>query len=114
MLYQIKQKNRHLTHAPDFSVGTNTIIWFVLDCPELNLPDLADAVVCHMMDTCVGVECCPNVGLIDHSLNAFIILDSCNSKLEIGIEQFKFELDFDSYILETKETFSLENIVFIE
>ncbi|KAL5013968.1 hypothetical protein ScPMuIL_008238, partial [Solemya velum] len=84
------------------------------DCPELNLPDLADAVVCHMMDTCVGVECCLNVGLIDHSLNAFIILDSCNSKLEIGIEQFKFELDFDSYILETKETFSLENIVFID
>ncbi|KAL5015120.1 hypothetical protein ScPMuIL_009390 [Solemya velum] len=84
------------------------------ECPELNLPDLSDPVVCHMMDTCSGVECCLSLGLIDRSLSVFVILDFCDSKLKIGIEQFKFELDLNKYILGTKETFKLGNVVFID
>ncbi|KAL3873866.1 hypothetical protein ACJMK2_036950, partial [Sinanodonta woodiana] len=60
-------------------------------CPyDVKLPSLPSGVACHIPSLCTGVQCCVDVEFLNRSFNAFLLLDSCNYKLTVGIEKLNF------------------------
>ena len=70
----------------------------LLDCSSsLVLPILPDNIVCHIPDYCTGFDCCVNIDFLRTSIHVKFLLDACNYKLTIGIEQLEHEFVLFDY-----------------
>ena len=66
----------------------NTIIYvsiFVSACPLIQAPSIADILVCHIADKCLGISCCMTLDIKVKKLyvTAAIIVDPCEFVLSI-------------------------------
>ena len=65
------------------------INFLITGCPALvNLPALPTSMSCHITDTCTKLDCCVDVDKLGLSLNAYIILDTCNNRFTVGVDKF--------------------------
>lgn len=53
----------------------------------MSLPNLSTSTACHILDTCLGLTCCVENEFLQRTFQIYFELDSCNSKLSIGIEK---------------------------
>ncbi|XP_052806223.1 uncharacterized protein LOC128235441 [Mya arenaria] len=81
------------------------------DCPkEIQARTLPSFMSCHIVDYCTGIECCIDVSVIQRSLRAYIFLNACDYKLEIGIENYALNISLLSYSWGKWDEFSLLGI----
>ena len=76
------------------------IFFFFLDCAlDVGLPDISSNtdLTCRLYDTCTGVSCCVDVDEIQTSLEAYVIINGCDQKLEIGVERLNFTVSLGNY-----------------
>ncbi|KAK3102203.1 hypothetical protein FSP39_009587 [Pinctada imbricata] len=84
-------------------------------CPNgVTKPSLGDPFTCHLMSTCTGVECCINVDTLDRTIHTYVIIDSCNFILRIGIEKLKFDITFRDHDFGTQKSFRLANVIRVD
>ncbi|KAL3873935.1 hypothetical protein ACJMK2_037012, partial [Sinanodonta woodiana] len=84
-------------------------------CP-LNVPTstLPDTVTCHIPDYCTGMECCMNVEIMGRGLHAYILMDSCNYRLVVGIENMKINISLRDYQFGEEDHFYLLGVVHLD
>jgi hypothetical protein len=61
-------------------------------------PNLQSGISCNLLPSCTGVDCCIDVDIIGHSINAVLKLYPCDQRLTLGIENLVFNVslyDFD-------------------
>ena len=91
------------------------LLLLLSDCPfDLDLPPLTGPLTCYVPDYCSGISCCIDVDFISRSFNAYLLIDTCNFVLTVGIEDFKTEIPLSTYHWGTKESFALFGLVKIE
>ncbi|KAK3101652.1 hypothetical protein FSP39_005219 [Pinctada imbricata] len=84
-------------------------------CPNgVTKPSLGDPFTCHLMSTCTGVECCINVDTLDRTIHTYVIMDSCNFILRVGIEKLKFDINYRDHDFGTQKSFRLANVIRVD
>lgn len=73
--------------------------FLITECPVTTvIPSLQNGMSCRLLSSCTAVDCCLDVDIIGHSINAVLTLDPCDQRLTIGIENLMFNVslyDFD-------------------
>lgn len=55
-------------------------------------------VSCYIPSYCTAVDACVHVPIINRNINAHLRLKPCDSVMEVGIEQFKFQIGLFEYV----------------
>ena len=62
-----------------------------IDCAmNRTLPTLSPAVSCHVTSFCTGIQCCVHNELLNRTLEIGILLDPCENRLSLSIEQTRY------------------------
>ncbi|WAR05120.1 hypothetical protein MAR_020489 [Mya arenaria] len=81
------------------------------DCPmEIQTRVIPSSMACHIKDYCTGIECCIEVPVIKRSLTAYLFLNACDYKLEIGIEDYTLNISLLAYSWGQWDEFNLLGI----
>lgn len=65
---------------------------------SVTLPDISSVPgVCHLDDTCTGVNCCLSPSLLSHSLNVRVSLDPCAYLMTVYLEKLQINVDLYNY-----------------
>lgn len=65
---------------------------------SVTLPDISSVPsVCHLDDTCTGVNCCLSPSLLSHSLNVRVSLDPCAFLMTVYLEKLQISVDQYNY-----------------
>jgi hypothetical protein len=56
--------------------------------PTSGLVDLGAKTRCAISDSCTDIHCCIQSDTIQEKLEAYINIDTCNGKIDVGIERF--------------------------
>ncbi|XP_060567959.1 uncharacterized protein LOC132726631 [Ruditapes philippinarum] len=93
----------------------NSVNGWSSDCSSaLALPTLPDNIVCHIPDYCTGFDCCVNIDFLRTSIHVKFLLDACNYKLTVGIEELEHEFVLFDYVWGETKYFNLGGAVRIE
>jgi hypothetical protein len=88
---------------------------FIIGCPKpVILQPLPSNTVCHIFDYCTGITCCTFTDIIGRSIQTYIQLDSCNRKMNVGIERLGFNVSLFDYQFGVKEHMKLYGHVHVE
>ena len=83
---------------------------FISEC-ETDLPALPEYLSCYLASSCVEVNCCLNVPVINRDINFYVSLNTWTSILKLGIEDFTKDIvlleDSDWNLDETLNLFGL-------
>ncbi|KAK3589057.1 hypothetical protein CHS0354_008707 [Potamilus streckersoni] len=107
--------SRYLQDVPcnrsSYTYSPNTNGWNK-ECPSsVDVLPLPSILTCHIPDYCTGVDCCVDVELIGKSLHVYVLLDTCNYTLTVGIEKAMVTKSLISYKFGTEENFSLLGVM---
>ncbi|VDI36462.1 Hypothetical predicted protein, partial [Mytilus galloprovincialis] len=78
---------------PQCELSTN----WTKDCAmNMTLPLLSSDVSCHVTSLCTGIQCCVDNDLLNRTLDFSILLDPCEKRLSISIEQTRYNTTFSN------------------
>ncbi|CAG2196992.1 unnamed protein product [Mytilus edulis] len=78
---------------------------------DLSLPTLPSNMACQLPDYCTGIQCCLYIPLLDISVEFHVLIDICNLKLSIGLENLVINESLSDYNFNTQNNISLGNII---
>lgn len=89
---------------------------FLSDCTTATagLASLGAKTKCAISDSCTNVHCCLQSDTIQETLDAYIDVDICNGKIEVGIEKFHWSDRLLGYEYGTVKHVSMLGLVNIE
>ena len=61
---------------------------------KVPLPALTGPLTCHLPITFSGIECCFDVQPLKRAFHAYIFLDECSNRIELGIENYKINSSY--------------------
>ncbi|XP_076076023.1 uncharacterized protein LOC143046845 [Mytilus galloprovincialis] len=100
---------------PQCEVSTyqaDTNRWNAGSCnADLSLPTLPSNMACQLPDYCTGIQCCLYIPLLDISVEFHVLIDICNLKLSIGLENLVINESLSDYNFNTQNNISLGNII---
>ena len=86
-------------------------VYFAVCTADLSLPVLPYNMACMLPDYCTGIQCCVYIPLLDITIEAHVLIDVCNLKLSIGIENMVINESLSDYDFNTEKVISLRNMV---
>ncbi|CAC5375019.1 unnamed protein product [Mytilus coruscus] len=78
---------------------------------DLSLPTLPSNMACWLPDYCTGIQCCLYIPLLDMSVEFHVLVDVCNLKLSIGLENLVINESLSDYSFNTEKKMSLGSII---
>ncbi|XP_052071170.1 uncharacterized protein LOC127709608 [Mytilus californianus] len=86
--------------------------WNVGSCDaDLSLPTLPSNMACQLPDFCTGIQCCLYIPLLDMSVEFHVLIDICNLKLSIGLENLVINESLSDYSFNTEKKMSLGSMI---
>ncbi|XP_076086791.1 uncharacterized protein LOC143057371 [Mytilus galloprovincialis] len=96
---------------PQCELSTN----WTKDCAmNMTLPPLSSDVSCHVTSLCTGIQCCVDNELLNRTLDFSILLDPCEKRLSISIEQTRYNTTFSNINWGVNQYFNLQGLIRIE
>ncbi|VDI40563.1 Hypothetical predicted protein [Mytilus galloprovincialis] len=96
---------------PQCELSTN----WTKDCAmNITLPPLSSDVSCHVTSLCTGIQCCVDNELLNRTLDFSILLDPCEKRLSISIEQTRYNTTFSNINWGVNQYFNLQGMIRIE
>ncbi|XP_048250793.1 uncharacterized protein LOC124111176 [Haliotis rufescens] len=88
------------------------------ECPipglDTFLPDLPNAVACHVSDICTAIDCCITIDFLSRSFNIFLTVDMCTYQLTVGVENFVYKRMLFNYTWGTPDHFYIKGVFRID
>ncbi|CAG2190131.1 unnamed protein product [Mytilus edulis] len=81
---------------------------------NMTLPPLSSDVSCHVTSLCTGIQCCVDNELLNRTLDFSILLDPCEKRLSISIEQTRYNTTFSNINWGVNQYFNLQGMIRIE
>ncbi|VDI38368.1 Hypothetical predicted protein [Mytilus galloprovincialis] len=78
---------------------------------DLTLPTLPSNMACQLPDYCTGIQCCLYIPLLDMSVEFHVLIDICNLKLSIGLENLVINESLSEYNFNAQNNISLGSII---
>ena len=102
------------TSAPSYQLKMLLMckfVYFTVCTADLSLPALPYNMACRLPDYCTGIQCCVYIPLLDMTVEAHVLIDICNLRLSIGIENLVINESLSDYNFNTERVISLRNMV---
>ncbi|XP_052090897.1 uncharacterized protein LOC127727822 [Mytilus californianus] len=81
-------------------------------CPgNIPLPDLGDNMNCYLTDYCTGIDCCVEIPQIRQSFHVYVLLDACNHRMDIGIENLAIHQAYFDFEFDKEQTVQLSKLI---
>ncbi|VDI23782.1 Hypothetical predicted protein, partial [Mytilus galloprovincialis] len=114
ILYQLYEETNIGHYFLDDKCSRSNSSWSK-DCGmNMTLMELPAEVSCYITDTCTGIQCCVMNTLLQQTFEISFLLDSCNSRISIGIEKIQYNSTLLDFQWGAHYSFSLQGIVRVE
>ena len=96
---------------PKYHYDYGYVFGCVAGCDQpVSLAPIGSDSTCHLYSFCTGVTCCSDLPQLQRSFNTWLILDHCNFKLSVGIEQFSLNISLHDFKFGRKEMVNLNGV----